>query len=219
MTRPPPGHAPAVILEGLATTTDGRGRTNLAPLGAVWPDARGDLGGDAFTLRPYAGSTTCANLLAVRRGVWHVTDDAALIARTAVGPAEAGTAPLPGGGVRLADCVRWVAFEVTEIAGPDDRGMHKLTARVTDRGTVRPARGLNRADFALVEGAILATRTFLLSRGELDRRLADLAPLVEKTGAAEHAAAWAALTAEIARRPTADRPRPADAATAVAPPA
>ncbi|MFH5804098.1 DUF447 domain-containing protein [Alienimonas sp. DA493] len=194
-----------MIVEGLATTVDARGRANLAPLGALWPDDRGDRGGDRFTLRPFSGSTTCANLLATRRGVWHVTDDAALIVRAALGAADAPTEPLPDGrGVRLVDCCRWLDFDVTATVGPDARGLYELTANVRRRGRVREGAGLNRAAFALVEGAILATRTFLIPRAELRRRLADLAPLVEKTGSPRDAAAWSELAAEIARRPAAD---------------
>ncbi|QDT17303.1 hypothetical protein CA12_34230 [Alienimonas californiensis] len=194
-----------MIFEGLATTVDDRGRANLAPLGTLWPGEQGDRGGDRFTLRPFAGSTTCANLLATRRGVWHVTDDAALIVRAALGDAAAPTEPLPDGrGVRLVDCCRWVDFDVTETVGPDARGLYELTANVRNRGRVREGAGLNRAAFALVEGAILATRTFLLPRAELDRRLADVAPLVTKTGSPRDAAVWQDLVAEIARRPAAD---------------
>ncbi len=194
-----------VILEGLATTCDDAGRVNLAPLGALWPDGGDDRCEDQFVLRPFAGSTTCANLLATRRGVWHVTDDAVLIVRAVLGETDAETVPLPDGrGVRLADCCRWAAFDVVATDGPDARGCHRLACTVRERGRVRDGRGLNRAGFALVEGAILATRTFLTTRAELDGSLSRLAPLVEKTGTARDAAAWADLVAEIARRPAAD---------------
>ena len=135
--------------------------------------------------------------------MWHVTDDAALIARCAAGLTRATAPPLAveTDPPRLADCCRWLAFEVTEAAGPDGRGMHELRCAVKDRGTVRPFAGLNRAAFALVEGAILCSRVFLFERREIDRRLADLAPLVEKTGTADDCAAWADLTAAIAGRP------------------
>ena len=197
-----------MILEGLVTTTDAGGRVNLAPLGAVWPDGGPD--GDRFAVRPYRGSHTCANLLATGRGVWHVTDDAALLARCAAGltarsaPRVLKAADPP----RLADCCRWLAFEVTDECGPDDRGMYELAAAVTGRGTVRPSRGLNRASHALVEAAILCSRTFLFGRPEIDRRLADLAPLVAKTGSADDRAAWGELLAAIAARPAADERGP-----------
>ncbi|NNJ24523.1 DUF447 domain-containing protein [Alienimonas chondri] len=208
-----------MILEGLATTTDAAGRVNLAPLGTVWPEAAdepsGDRHADRFVIRPFAGSTTCANLLATRRGVWHVTDDAALIARAVIGETNAEVQALPDReDVRLVDCCRWLAFDVTEAVGPDDRGLYRLTAEVRRRGRVRDGVGLNRAAFALVEGAILATRTFLMPRAELDRRLTDLAPLVQKTGTARDAAVWADLVAEIARRPAADEPSAAKGSAA-----
>ena len=195
-----------MIVEGLATTRTDTGGFTLAPLGAVWPHPGGDLGGDAFTLRPFGGSATCANLLARRSGVWHVVDDAALIARVVLAPVASPTVTV-GDEVRLTDCCRWLRFAVREIDGPDDRGRYELAAEVRERGTVRPARGLNRAAFALVEGAILATRTFLLPREELNRRLADLAPLIEKTGTHADAAAWKDLVDAIAARPAADDAR------------
>ena len=207
------GDADAVgmIVEGLATTRTEAGGVTLAPLGAVWPHPGGDLEGDAFLLRPFEGSATCANLLARRSGVWHVVDDAALIARAVLAPIAAPTVPV-GDEVRLTDCCRWLRFAVREIDGPDDRGRYELAAVVRERGTVRPARGLNRAAFALVEGAILATRTFLMSREEVNRRLADLAPLIDKTGTPADAAAWAELTVAIAARPSLDDAGAGDAA-------
>ena len=195
--------AVAVILEGLLTTRGPTGEPHHAPLGAVWPDGRGDLHEDRFLLRPFAGSTTCANLLATRRGVWQVTDDARLLARAAVGRVSPPVVQ-EAGEPRAADCVRWVRFAVTDSVGPDARGRYELACEIEDRGAVRPWAGLNRAGFALVEGAILATRTFLLPRAELDRRLADLAPLITKTGTPADAEAWAELAAAIAARPAAD---------------
>lgn len=198
-----------MILEGLVTTVDDRGRANLAPLGAVWPEdgpELGDPGGDRFVVRPYRGSNTCANLLATGRGVWHVTDDAALLARCAAGLTKRTAPPLTDrdGPPRLENCCRWLTFEILEAAGPDGRGMYEMRAAVTNRGTVRPGRGLNRASHALVEAAILCTRAFLFDRADIDRRLADLAPLVAKTGSADDRAAWAELRAAIAARPAAD---------------
>ena len=187
-----------MICEGLVTTRDADGTPHLAPMGpTVWGDGR------TLELRPFRGSTTCANLLARRCGVFHVTDDAALIARAAVGPAAAPAGPAATVDADvLRDCCRWSEFRVVEVDESSDR--LRMLAEVTRTGRRRDHFGFNRAHFAVVEAAILATRVFLLPRAEMDRRLSDLAPLVEKTGGEQERNAWSMLTAEIARRPAAD---------------
>ena len=192
-----------MICEGLVTTRDRDGTPHLAPMG---PTVAAD--GATLELRPFRGSATCDNLLARRCGVFHVTDDAALIARAAVGPATAPTEPAATVAADvLVDCCRWSEFRVVEV---DETGERlRLRAEVTHAGRRRDHFGFNRAKFAVVEGAILATRVFLFPRSELDRRLADLAPLVEKTGGEAERDAWRRLTAEIARRPAADGGGPA----------
>jgi uncharacterized protein len=53
---------------------------------------------------------------------------------------------------------------------------------VVDRGTIREFFGFNRAKHAVVEAAILATRTAFLPPEEIRGEFARLAVLVEKTG-------------------------------------
>ena len=205
-----------MILEGLAVTPSPAGRPHLAPLGAVWPDDAGPDRGDRFTLRPYEGSRTCGNLLRAGRGVWHTTDDAVLIARSAAGlpgleDEDVTFARDPRTGLHvLMPCQDWWAFEVVERAGPDARGMHTLTAEVTARGGARASRGFCRASHALVEAAILCSRVRFFPRAELDRRLADLAPLVAKTGTPRDRAAWADVCRVIGERAAADEVERAD---------
>lgn len=174
-----------MILEGLVTTRAADGSPHLAPMG---PRVGADFA--SFVLRPFPTSGTYRNLLAHREGVLHVTDDALLIARAAIGAAD----PLPPvrpaervAGFVLADCCRWYEFVVKSV---DDSGERvSIEAEVVRAGRGRDWWGFNRARHAVLEAAILATRLHLLPPAEVAAEFAKLRVIVGKTGGpAEHAA-------------------------------
>jgi hypothetical protein len=173
-----------VILEGVVTTVDEAGVLNVAPMGPkVDPEMR------TFVLRPYRTSTTYRNVKASGEGVFHVTDDVLLIARTAIGlPPDADTRP--AGVVRgrvLVDACRYYEFRVTELDDREERT--NIVVEAVAEGRLRDFFGLNRGKHAVVEAAILATRLAWLGRDEVLREFAKLGVLVEKTGGpAEHQA-------------------------------
>jgi hypothetical protein len=174
-----------MILEGLVTTLNPDGSPHLAPMGPrVEPDfAR-------FVLRPFPTSTTYRNLCGHPEGVLHVTDDALLLAKAALGAAD----PLPTlrpaekvDGFVLADCCRYYEFVVREMDGSGERVT--VRAEVVHTGRHRDFFGFNRARHAIVEAAILATRLNLLPLAEVAAEFAKLRVVVGKTGGpAEHKA-------------------------------
>ncbi len=174
-----------MIVEGLLTTVDEQGRVNVAPMGPVV-----DRNWSALVLRPFEGSQTLSNLRVTGRGVFHVVDDAELLARCAIGRRE----PLPpmhwhdqAQGWVLERACRWYAVQVERWNGSPPR--FEAHAQVTASGRLRDFVGWNRARHAVLEAAILATRVPWLSQQELDAALNFLAPLVYKTGdVAEHRA-------------------------------
>src|SRR5438105_3661851 len=174
-----------MILEGLVTTLNPDGSPHLAPMG---PRVEGDFA--RFLLRPFPTSATYRNLLAHGEGVLHVTDDALLIAKAALGAAD----PLPPlrpaeqvDGFVLADCCRHYEFVVKKVDASGER-VH-MEAEVVHAGRHRDFWGFNRAKHAVVEAAILATRLHLLPPAEVAAEFARLRVIVEKTGGpAEHEA-------------------------------
>ena len=174
-----------MILEGLVTTRNADGSPHLAPMGPrVGPDfAR-------FVLRPFPTSTTYQNLRRHPEGVLHVTDDALLLARAALGAAD----PLPPlrpaekvNGFVLADCCRHYEFVVRSVDDSAERVV--MDAEVVHAGRHRDFFGFNRAKHAVVEAAILATRFHPLPLDEVAAEFARLRVVVGKTGGpAEHEA-------------------------------
>jgi hypothetical protein len=182
-----------MILEGLITTLDAEGALHLAPMGP-----RVALDFTRFTLRPFPTSNTYQNLLRHGEGVLHVTDDALLLARAAIGAVEAMPPTRPAASVRgfvLADCCRYFEFKVKSVDASGERV--EIEAEVVNSGRVRDFFGFNRAKHAVVEAAILATRLHLLPLAEVAHEFARLRVIVGKTGGPDERAAMDMLEAKL----------------------
>jgi hypothetical protein len=181
-----------VILEGVVTTLSSSGALNVAPMG---PRVDPDLGMAQFVLRPFHSSTTYQNLKERGAGVFHVTDDVLLLAQAAI-----GAAPSPAPTTRKADVVngqilvdacRYYEFRVIELDDREERT--SIVAETVAQGRLRDFFGFNRAKHAVVEAAILATRTDFLPLDEMLREFRKLAVLVDKTGGPRERAAFTLL--------------------------
>lgn len=197
-----------MILESIVTTIDDDGVVNIAPLGPIVRPAKVDSGVDgnkwpSFCLRPYQGSRTCDNLLSNGKAVIHVTDDALLIAKTAIGQVVAdglvcnaeNASPQH---VRLRDCHRWFAVEVTQYGGEPPR--HEMIAHCVAEGIVRPFFGFNRAKHAVIEAAIMATRIGLIDSKTIRRSMEELRVPVEKTAGPDEREAYERIAKYINER-------------------
>jgi hypothetical protein len=187
-----------MILEGLVTTVDPAGGMHLAAMGPEVDEAEHAAGRIArLRLRPFATSQTAANLLRTNRGVFHLTDDVLLLAKTVVGQVGEAAAR-PGdtvAGFVLDDACLALEFEVRAIDDSAER--LSLEASVVATHVGRPFLGFNRAAHAVVEAAILVTRLHLLDAAEIRRQCVALEPLVTKTGGAREHAAFDLLMARL----------------------
>ena len=102
------------------------------------------------------------------------------------------------GGV-LRDCCRWYEFRVTALDDSQERV--RIEAEVVHAGRGRDFFGFNRAKHAVVEAAILATRTAFLPAEQIAEEFRRLAVPVEKTGGPAERAAFALLQGHVARGP------------------
>jgi hypothetical protein len=189
-----------MIIEGLVTTTDAAGRMHLAAMGPE-VDAAAVASGrlERLVLKPFPTSQTAANLDRLPEGVFHVTDDALLVARVVVGASEPPPASRPATAVRgrlLEGVCRAYEFRVADRDASQERIRVEVEVLAVHEG--RPFTGFNRARHAVVEGAILVTRLHLLGAEEVGRRLRDLAVLVEKTGGPREHEAFRLLEARVA---------------------
>lgn len=185
-----------MILEGIVTTLNADGSVNISPMGPEVDDALAEL-----VLKPYQTSTTYQNLKRMGQGVFHVTDDVEMLARTAVGALDELPSLLECSAVEgriLAGACRWYAFRVTSLDDAQERT--RIVCRVVDCGRLRDFFGFNRAKHAVLEAAILATRVDLLPHDKIRGELARLLEPVTKTGGPAEQRAFAFLQEFVAAR-------------------
>jgi hypothetical protein len=184
-----------MILEGIVTTVSPDGALNVAPMGPhVGP------GMERFVLRPFPTSQTFRNLKARGEGVLHVTDDVLLLARAALGPVVPAPPVFPAERVRgsvLRDACRYYEFRVRGLDESEPRV--RIEAEVVHAGRLRDFFGFNRAKHAVVEAAILATRTDFLPLDEIEAEYRKLAVIVAKTGGEQEQQAFALVRDHVQR--------------------
>jgi hypothetical protein len=184
-----------MILEGIVTTLSPEGEINVAPMGPQVTPAM-----DRLVLRPFRTAHTYRNLKAHGEGVFHVTDDVLLLARTAVGTVTPLPPMMPAqhvrGSVLLGAC-RYYEFQVLSVDDREERS--RFDALVVHSGRLRDFVGFNRGKNAVLEAAILATRISILPLPEIEAEFRKLRVVVDKTGGAEEKEAFAFLTEYVDR--------------------
>lgn len=182
-----------MILEGIVTTLAPDGAVNVAPMGP-----RVDASIRQLVLRPFRTSRTFANLQAHGEGVFHVTDDVLLLAHAALGdpqpppPMKAATSVR---GFMLSDACRYYEFRVRSIDDREERT--HIEADVVGSGRLRDFFGFNRAKHAVIEAAILATRTDFLPLADILAEYRKLAVIVDKTGGDQEREAFGFLNRHL----------------------
>jgi hypothetical protein len=181
-----------VIVETIVTTVDPGGGINFAPMGVEWGD-------ETIVLKPFLETTTFRNLSSSRAAVVNLTDDAMLFAQGAISSPQFPSIPatVVKGAVLEAAC-SWRELEVVSIDATPPRS--RIEARVLHRGFRREFIGFNRARHAVLEAAILATRTHLLPPEQIREEYARLQIVVDKTAGPREREAMELLTQYVRSR-------------------
>jgi len=166
-----------VIIEAIVTTLDAGGRCNPAPMGVVPLSGEGG----RILLRPFKATHTFSNLKETGFAVVNMSWDGALYVYTALGDPELLVFPaekIPGRVLRD----HWGYWEVAveELKEAGERAA--VTCRIVKEVAREGIGAFNRAQAALIEGAILATRLHLHSPAFIKAELDRLATIVAKTG-------------------------------------
>jgi len=178
-----------MIRETIVTTMDGAGTVHIAPLGII-------ADGEEWIIAPFRPSTTLDNLRATPFAVANYTDDVRVFAGCLTGRSQWSTAasdnvPVP----RLAGALAHAELAVTRIT--EDAQRPRFHCRVVHLAQHAPFRGFNRAQAAVIEAAILASRLHMLPREKIDSELAYLETAVTKTAGPAEQEAWDWLMEKI----------------------
>ena len=180
-----------VIFETVVTTLSATGQLHVAPMGVRYRD-------DRVVVMPFKPSTTLDNILARRSAVLNVITDTRVFAGCVTGRRDWPTEPVPAiDGRRLACALRHLALQLEHVS--DDPQRPVLTLRAVEDVTHAPFFGFNRAQAAVIEGAVLVSRLHMLSAERIDREMNYLQIAIDKTASAAEHEAWGWLQQAIAR--------------------
>jgi hypothetical protein len=181
-----------VIIESILTTMAGDGTINFAPMGVEWGDA-------TIVIKPFLETTTFRNVRDTGAAVVNLVDDVMLFAQGAVSSPQFPWEPaaVVRGAVLTAAC-SWRELEVVTIDDTPPRS--RIETRVAHHGRHREFLGFNRARHAVLEAAILATRTHLIPPDEIRSEYARLQVVVDKTAGPREQEAMALLTEYVRSR-------------------
>ena len=90
-------------------------------------------------------------------------------------------------------------LELAVIETREDAMRPRFVCRVVHRAAHAPFEGFNRAQAAVIEGAVLVSRLHLLPRSEVEAEMSRLAIVVGKTAGDNEAEAWSWLVRKAAR--------------------
>ena len=181
-----------MIIESIVTSMGTDGAVNFAPMGVEW-------GESTIVLKPFLETTTFRNVSATRAAVVNITDDVMLFAQAAISSPQFPWTPasVVRGAVLDAAC-SWRELEVVAIDDTPPRS--RIEAQVVHRGQRREFIGFNRARLAVLEAAILATRTHLLPAEQIRADYERLQVIVDKTAGPREREAMALLTEYVRSR-------------------
>lgn len=179
-----------MIYETIVTTMAENGGTHIAPMGI-----RED--GDLIVLSPFRPSATLDNVLHGKCAVVNYTDDVRVFAGC-VTNRRRDWPTVPAESVRchrLSDALAHTELALERVE--EDESRPKLFLRPLLRVNHLPFRGFNRAQSAVVEGAILVSRLHRLPWEKISREIEYLAIAIDKTAGPTELEAWGWLMDEV----------------------
>ncbi len=178
-----------MIQELIVTTQTLAGETHLAPMGI-------HLSGNEIIILPFKPSTTLNNILETKVAVLNYCDDVRVFAGCLTGRR---TWPLQAAevikGHLLACALAHTELELVRIE--DDETRPKLFCKAVHSANHAPFKGFNRAQYAVLEAAILISRLKWLPMEKIAAEIAYLRIGLEKTAGDRELEAWSWLMTVI----------------------
>ncbi len=177
-----------MIRECIVTTVSAAGRVHIAPLGLIAE-------GDGWIIAPFRPSATLDNLDAVPHAVASFVVDARVFAGCLTGRKHWQLVATAGPVPRLAAALAHAELDVASVTQHVQRP--RFHCRVAREVAHAPFKGMNRAQNAVLECAILVSRLHMLPREKVMAEIGYLEIAVSKTAGAEEAEAWEWLMEKV----------------------
>lgn len=177
------------IHEVIVTTIAESGLPHSAPMGVSEVSSY-------FHVKPFQPSQTYDNLKRTGQCTLNFTDDVRIFAGALTGHRDWPTRPCNTiDGVYLAAALSHIELKITEVDDTQPRAC--FYGEMVAEETHAPFRGFNRAQSAVIEAAILASRLQMLPSEKIQQELAYLAIAIEKTAGEREREAWGWLMDKI----------------------
>lgn len=179
----------AMIFETIVTSVDEAGNPHVTPFGIRYE-------GEFVVISPYKPSTSLNNILATKCAVLNLTDDVrvfagALTKRQAWQLLETTHVK----GFRLAGSLVHAELRLLEVR--DDATRPQLIMQKIAEFTHQPFLGFNRAQAAVIELAVLASRLHMLPKEKIESERQYLQIAIDKTAGSRELEAWGWLIEKI----------------------
>lgn len=178
-----------MIFETIVTTLSHAGVLHIAPMGVRYE-------GDVIVLMPFKPSITLDNVLATGCAVLNLTSDTRIFAGCVTGRRDWPLLPadtIPG--VRLVSCLGHVEMQLVQAFDDSTRPvLHMARGYAARHGDFA---GFNRAQAAVIEGAVLVSRLHMLAAAKIDSEMAYLQIAIDKTAGPAELEAWQWLIDEV----------------------
>ncbi|CAG7856825.1 hypothetical protein MCAMS1_01460 [biofilm metagenome] len=172
-----------MILETIVTTQNGEGLTHIAPMGI-------HVNGDGFIIMPFKPSATLNNFLTTQVGVINFCDDVRVFAGCLTGRRDWALKSAATINGKVLDCA--LAHSEVEIVSVEaDELRPKLYCKVLHTMNHAPFTGFNRAQYSVLEAAILISRLDMLPLAKIESEIDYLRIGLEKTAGEREREAWA----------------------------
>ncbi len=171
-----------MIQEVIVTTQNSEGETHIAPMGVHLID-------DEFIILPFRPSTTLNNILHSQAAVINYCDDVRVFAGCLTGRRDwplTTTEKIQGHYLSSALAHKELKLDRIE----DNETRPKLYCKAIHSVNHAPFQGFNRAQFAVLEAAILVSRLKMLSLEKIETEIEYLRIGLNKTAGEKELEAW-----------------------------
>ncbi|CCE23317.1 DUF447 domain-containing protein [Methylotuvimicrobium alcaliphilum] len=178
-----------MILETIVTTQNQQGRAHIAPMGIHRHD-------DELIILPFCPSTTLDNLMTSSHAVINYCDDVRVFAGCLTGRRDWPLIEAEKINGKVLACAL-AHSEVEVVRVEEDPIRPKLFCKIIHTVNHAPFMGFNRAQYSVLEAAILVSRLGMLPQEKIDAELDYLKIGLEKTASPKELEAWSWLMAVI----------------------
>ena len=178
-----------MIQETIVTTINTEGKVHIAPMGIHILEK-------TFLVMPFRPSATLDNLLQTKSAVLNFVDDVRIFAGCLTGRRNWATQPTS----KIRGQYLNAALAHTEIlldSVEEDNTRPKLYCKPVHTMNHAPFTGFNRAQYSVLEAAILVSRLHMLSWGKVQSELEYLRIGLDKTAGDKELEAWGWLMQKV----------------------